>query len=200
MKALGRIKMFSTLLFLGPFRSPEFSIGLIIDGLFPQDYLNLVDKSGKTKRETVTAVRYIPNCSSRPFFPFCFPDHVLSIRQDFMTRVEVGKPQTFAGRVGQLAAVLTHRVAPEQLAKIAQSIPKISIIHGDQDFLIDHHHATELHENLKGSEYQLVVGGGHALPHQIYDEYNAFVVRSIKEGRAARDARTRGAAKATATS
>lgn len=45
-------------------------------------------------------------------------------------------------------AVMSHNVTPTQLADIAKNIPKIVIITGDQDELIDHHNSKILHDEL----------------------------------------------------
>lgn len=121
-----------------------------------------------------------------------------------MRRVEIGNPQTLAGRLGQLAAVAyviimsyhfllqltsyqnhhrTHQVTRDKLALIAASVPKIAIIHGTEDSLIRHSAGQELHDNLPGSEYLEMEGYGHAIPKQ-WDGFGDWLVKCIAEGRA----------------
>lgn len=43
---------------------------------------------------------------------------------------------------------MSHNVTPAELADIAKNIPKIVIITGDQDELIDYHNSNTLHDEM----------------------------------------------------
>ena len=94
-----------------------------------------------------------------------------------MVRYKIGKPQSLGGRFGQMAAVLfvvnsrtyyvaspadvlhfrsRHNVSREQLEKIATSIPKIAIITGDLDSLINHRCSYDLFEEMPVGRIHLI--------------------------------------------
>ncbi|KAL8292345.1 hypothetical protein RQP46_001811 [Phenoliferia psychrophenolica] len=139
--------------------TPEQIISLVTDTLFPREYLDAPDPSNGGK-----------------------PNRV-AVEEDFKRRVEVNKLQTTPGKIGQMAAVLGHRVPAAKLKLISESIPKVAIIVGDKDELIDPQRGHELHEMLPGSEFKLVEGGGHALLSQICDEYNSWIEHVVADAK-----------------
>ncbi|GAA5888792.1 hypothetical protein JCM16303_003014 [Sporobolomyces ruberrimus] len=150
------------LLTSGMVKTPEAQMALIAETLFPKEYLDQIvedegEWKGKTRREMVEA--------------------------DFLHRYNVGKKQPMSGRLGQLAAVFSHRVSKSRLKELATSLPsssRIAIIHGTEDSLIDVNRGKELHRDLPGSTLKIVDGGGHALPSQITEEYNAWIKDNIE--------------------
>lgn len=76
-----------------------------------------------------------------------------------------------------------HHVSVEQLGVIATTMPKVLVITGDDDNLINPQRSKELHGLLPGSEYICIEGGGHALPSQCPDEVSEILTRVFKEGR-----------------
>ncbi|GAA5908557.1 alpha/beta fold hydrolase [Sporobolomyces salmoneus] len=148
------------LLTSGMIKTPQAQIELVVETLFPKEYLDAaVEGAGvKTRREVVEA--------------------------DFLHRYNVGKRQPLSGRLGQLSAVLSHRVSTQRLNELSKSLPatsRIAIIHGDQDNLINVSRGKELHRDLPGSTLKIVEGGGHALPSQITKEYNEWIKNNIEK-------------------
>ncbi|GAA6062271.1 hypothetical protein JCM10212_000931 [Sporobolomyces blumeae] len=149
-------RMFA-LLTSGTIKTPEAQCSLVAETLFPEDWLDGISDEegewkGKPRRQMVVA--------------------------DLLNRYNVGRRQPLAGRLGQLAAALSHRVTPARLRQLAESLPstsKVAIIHGTEDKLIHVERARELHRHFSGSELEIVEGGGHALPSQIRDDYNAWI-------------------------
>ncbi|KAM0749090.1 alpha/beta-hydrolase [Meredithblackwellia eburnea MCA 4105] len=152
------IIMFGKLM-TGTSGSPEQTVSMVADTLYPQSYLESPDpnNAGKTMRDAVI--------------------------KDFLRRVEIGKLQSGRGKVAQMAAVMGHKVSPERLKVIATSIPKVAVLFGDEDELINVSRGRELHANLPGSEYKEVKGAGHALCSQIKEEYNEWCEGIVAEGR-----------------
>jgi predicted esterase len=101
----------------------------------------------------------------------------------------------------------SHRVSKFRLKELATSLPsssRIAIIHGTEDNLIDVNRGKELNRDLpvrslscvlelcevahkvvdrslgQGSTLKIVEGGGHALPSQITEEYNAWIKDNIE--------------------
>ncbi|GAA6019356.1 hypothetical protein JCM11491_000906 [Sporobolomyces phaffii] len=155
------LRMFG-LLTSGMITTPQDQVALVAETLFPKEYLEEVvmeegEWRGKRRKEKVEA--------------------------DFLHRYNVGKRQPLAGRLGQLAAVFSHRVSTSRLRQLAEALPstsRIAIIHGDKDNLIHVNRGKELHKGLPGSTLRIVQGGGHALPSQITPEYNAWVKGNIE--------------------
>ncbi|KAK4701390.1 hypothetical protein P7C70_g4841, partial [Phenoliferia sp. Uapishka_3] len=138
--------------------TPEQILSMVIDTLFPQAYLQAIDpKTGEANK--------------------------VAVQKDFEKRVEMGKLQSTAGKVGQMMAVLGHCVKADRLKIISSTIPKVAIIHGDMDELIDVQRGVELHEMIPGSEFKLVKGAGHAILAQLTDEYNAFIESVVEDAK-----------------
>ncbi|GAA6042192.1 hypothetical protein JCM8097_005008 [Rhodosporidiobolus ruineniae] len=138
-------------------KTPEAQMGLIVDVLYPTGYLEEeveADGSRRRKRREV-------------------------LEEEFLYRYKKGRRQPLAGRVGQTAAVLAHHLSPARLALLAASIPRIAIIHGEEDELIHVERAREMHRDLPGSSLRLIPSAGHALPSQIRDEYNEWLRKNI---------------------
>ncbi|KDE07207.1 hypothetical protein MVLG_02430 [Microbotryum lychnidis-dioicae p1A1 Lamole] len=149
------VSMFARLSF-GLFKDVSQAVGLVCSVLFPEEYLDSIDeKTGKTRREIHS--------------------------ENFIQRIAITKRQTVAGRIGQMVAVFNHHVSEERLNTIGKTINKVYIIHGDQDMLVDFQRGKDLHAAIPGSHFKEVKGGGHALPSQIVDEYNAWIESIISE-------------------
>ncbi|KAK4048657.1 hypothetical protein OIV83_004627 [Microbotryomycetes sp. JL201] len=132
--------------------SPEAGVALITDMLFPKEYLDQIhptDPEKRTRRQV----------------------H----EQDFLRRYKLTRRQTMTGRLGQLAAVFKHHVSQDRLLEIAETVPRIGIITGDQDNLVNPERSRDLHKDLPGSTLKVVKGAGHALPAQIPEEYNEWI-------------------------
>lgn len=82
-----------------------------------------------------------------------------------------------------MSAGLTHRVAPDRLRKISQSIPKVLIVTGDQDHLVDPRNSQYLKDCMPEAEYVVFETTGHAIHLQWPIRYSQLVERAMKEGR-----------------
>jgi hypothetical protein len=94
-------------------KDPKLIIPLIHEMVFPVPWLDspASDGSGETNREQQTKI--------------------------YHTRIAATRPQSGMGHLSQMAAGMGHRVVPERLAKISKSVPKVTIVTGDDDHLVD---------------------------------------------------------------
>lgn len=101
----------------------------------------------------------------------------------FAFRYSFTRRQTLFGALAQVGAVsvlsldpmissvsdpfssqaLTHRVSPSELKQINEAIPRITIITGDQDNLVNPLNSQHLQEHMLNAELHVVKGGGHAM-------------------------------------
>ena len=86
------------------------------------------------------------------------------------------------GTFSQMSAALTHNVSPERLRSISRSIPKILIVTGDQDHLVDPKNSKYLKENMPEAELVVFEKTGHAIHLQWPKRYCELLERVMKEG------------------
>ena len=91
--------------------------------------------------------------------------------------------QSPIGALSQMSAGLTHRVTPDRLRKISESIPKVLIVTGDQDNLVDPRNSRYLKDNMPEAELVLFEKTGHAIHLQWPARFNQVIERAIREGR-----------------
>ena len=103
--------------------------------------------------------------------------------KSLLHRMKIQRKQPLAGSLAQTAAVRSHNVTPEQMQKIAKSIPKILILTGDTDYLLKPVNSEWLHSHMPGAEYQVWEGIGHGLVAQVPKRFNETLERVIAEGR-----------------
>ncbi|GAA6015978.1 hypothetical protein JCM10207_006826 [Rhodosporidiobolus poonsookiae] len=155
---------------VGLAKAPEQQVEGIVEVLFPEEWLEeRVEEEGgeKTRREVVV--------------------------KDFLHRYHLGRRQTPAGRLAQTLAVMTHHVPPSSLRRIAESVPRVRVIHGEDDQLIRVGRGKELSEDMPGSHLTLIPHAGHALPVQIREQYNEWIRAAVEEEwTAEEEARARG--------
>ncbi|GAB1521874.1 hypothetical protein RhiTH_004973 [Rhizoctonia solani] len=103
----------------------------------------------------------------------------------YMTRILATTPQTLMGTVSQMAAGLSHRVTPDRLRQIANDIPKIVLVTGDEDNLVPPQCSEWIKQcmgpNVKLEKWEQT---GHALQIQRPERFNALVEKVIEESRA----------------
>ena len=92
------------------------------------------------------------------------------------------------GSLSQMAAALTHNVSPARLHTISLSIPKVVIVTGDQDHLVNPRNSLRLKEHMPDAEYILFEATGHAIQAQRKETFNALLERVFQEGRERADA------------
>ncbi|EJT98504.1 alpha/beta-hydrolase [Dacryopinax primogenitus] len=106
-----------------------------------------------------------------------------AMRQMLLARREVTRPQTTMGSMSQMAAALMHYVSPERLHKISKSIPKVTVLTGDEDNLVAPSNSLYLSKQMPEAEYVVWDHTGHALQQQWPTRFSELVERNIKEGK-----------------
>ncbi|OCH95581.1 alpha/beta-hydrolase [Obba rivulosa] len=141
-------------------RDREARIPIALNDLFPQQWLDAKapnDPQGRTNGE----VQF----------------------EEFRRRIDVTRPQTPMGSVSQIAAALSHKVEPERLRKISASIPKVLIVTGDQDVIVDPSNSVYLKEHMPEAEYVEWETTGHGLMAQFPEKFNQLLERVFREVR-----------------
>ncbi|KAF8665599.1 hypothetical protein AX16_000056 [Volvariella volvacea WC 439] len=103
--------------------------------------------------------------------------------ENFLRRITITKPQQFHGHISQMIAGLTHRVTPDRLAFISKSIPKVTIVTGDEDHLVLPVHSLELKAAMPEAELVEWKNTGHGVHIQRADWFNELVERTWREGK-----------------
>lgn len=93
------------------------------------------------------------------------------------------RPQKPLGALSQMAAAMTHNVSPERLRQISGSIPKVLIVTGDEDHLVDPANSRYMKEHMPEAELVEWAGAGHGVQVQCRKQFNALLERVVKEGR-----------------
>lgn len=160
-------------------KDPSLRISESLGTLFPAEWLEAKaegDPRGRTNREVQTEVS--------PRFLRVFRDLLANgLFQNFLRRYHLARPQQFIGVISQMAAGLTHRVSEDRLREISMLIPKVLIMTGDEDHLVDPQRSRFIKENMPEAELVEFSGTGHGLLLQRTKEANEMVARAIREGR-----------------
>lgn len=82
-----------------------------------------------------------------------------------------------------MCAGLTHHVTPARLSKISASIPKVTIVTGDQDNLVAPTNSKIIKSHMPEAEYVMFEDTGHGINMQASERYNALLERTFAEGR-----------------
>ena len=82
-----------------------------------------------------------------------------------------------------MAAAMTHNVSPERLRQISGSIPKVLIVTGDEDHLVDPANSRYMKEHMPEAELVEWTEAGHGIQVQCQKQFNALLERVVKEGR-----------------
>ncbi|KAI0084014.1 alpha/beta-hydrolase [Irpex rosettiformis] len=162
-------KGFSSLFRSVPSAQPEDKIPIVLSMLYPKQWLDLPAEDGpqgRTNREIEA--------------------------ESFRRRMTVTRPPTFIGSVSQMAAALTHNVSPERLNGISRTIPKVTIVIGDEDHLVRVSNSFHLQRHMPEAEFVQWNGTGHGVPAQQRKRFNVLLERVFAEGkqRAQTDQRT----------
>ncbi|KAJ7131750.1 alpha/beta-hydrolase [Mycena crocata] len=97
--------------------------------------------------------------------------------ESYLRRVIFSPKQKFIGHVSQLAAALTHRVSPDQLRQISKTIPKVVILCGDQDLLMDLQHSRDLKACMPEAHLVQWEDTGHGIHSQRPAEFRDLLIR-----------------------
>ena len=87
------------------------------------------------------------------------------------------------GVFSQMYAGLTHHVSAESLRKISSSIPKVLIVTGDDDNLVNPSKSEYIKSCMPEAEFVLWAETGHALHMQWTDRFNGLIERVVRDGR-----------------
>ena len=98
-------------------------------------------------------------------------------------RIAVTRPQPFIGAISQMAAATTHYVSPERLRKISSSVPKVLIVTGDTDNLVNPSNSHHLKADMLEAEFIVKEGAGHGIAIQCKQWFNELLERTFKEDR-----------------
>ena len=97
----------------GPTTDAE-AVSLITSTLFPSSYLDQPAASSSSSSSTSGSTQ-----TNREV-----------VEREMLNRARVTRLQTGAGRIGQMAAALSHHVTEEQCRLIGESLPRVLIITG----------------------------------------------------------------------
>ncbi|OJA19676.1 hypothetical protein AZE42_06952 [Rhizopogon vesiculosus] len=141
---------------------PEVKVPIIMDMLFPQEWLVAKatdDPEGRTNLEVQSAI--------------------------YHRRLKITRPQTPIGAVSQMCAGLTHYVSPARLRKISSSIPKVLILTGDQDHLVHYSNSHNLQRHMPEAEFICWEKTGHGISSQWKARFNELLEKTFEGGRLA---------------
>jgi pimeloyl-ACP methyl ester carboxylesterase len=82
-----------------------------------------------------------------------------------------------------MAAGLTHRVSGDRLGEISRLVPKVVIVTGDEDHLVNPQRSMFIKANMPEAELIKFSGTGHGILMQRTREVNEVIARAIREGR-----------------
>jgi hypothetical protein len=89
------------------------------------------------------------------------------------------KKQSRIGYLLQSAAILMHRVSPDRMKKIGETIPSVAIVTADEDKLIKKEKSPTIKEAIPTAEFVEWKNTGHCIQVQRLREFNALVERTI---------------------
>lgn len=101
----------------------------------------------------------------------------------FLQRADIVRPQILAGSLSQMSAGITHKVTKDQHRLMDTRIPKIMILTGDQDDLVNPANSKELAKRMSKAEYIEWKNTAHCLHEQWPQRFNELIERVVKEGR-----------------
>jgi len=103
--------------------------------------------------------------------------------ENLLKRHHTARPQPFIGAISQMAAGLTHRVSEDRLREISRLIPKVVIVTGDEDRLVNPQESRFIKADMPEAELIEIAGTGHGVNVQRANELNEIVARAIRESR-----------------
>ncbi|KAI8998792.1 alpha/beta-hydrolase [Trametes punicea] len=139
---------------------PEKRPPIVIESLYPKEWLDSKaegDPEGRTNRDIEI--------------------------EAFRKRIQFTRPQSFLGSISQMAAALTHYVSPDRLRRISASVPKVAIVTGDTDNMVDPSNSHLMKEHMPEAELIVRKGAGHGIANQYSAWFNELLERVIREGR-----------------
>ncbi|KAJ7246380.1 alpha/beta-hydrolase [Mycena rebaudengoi] len=110
-----------------------------------------------------------------------YPSVWLDKMASYLRRVAFSPKQKIIGHVSQLAAALTHHVTADQLRRISASIPKVVILCGDEDALVNLQHSKDLKACIPRAEFVQWNETGHGIHSQRPEEFRDLLIRVFHE-------------------
>ncbi|CDO70743.1 hypothetical protein BN946_scf184798.g58 [Trametes cinnabarina] len=132
---------------------PEQKIPIVLDMIFPKEWLDS-KRDGDSQGRTNREIEY-----------------------------EFTRPPTFLGAISQMVAAITHYTSPDKLREISSTIPKVTIVTGDTDNLVDPSNSFLLKKHMPEAELIVRKGAGHGITMQYKEWFNDLLERVFKEGR-----------------
>ena len=99
--------------------------------------------------------------------------------------MEITKPQTLTGAVGQMAAGVTHSMTPDRLAEVSVSVPKVLILSAAEDTIIPYTEGENLKRHMPEAEYQCWEKAGHGVSGQYKERFNQLLEKVFEQGKEA---------------
>lgn len=164
-------------------KEPKDKVPYVLDMIYPPSYLDAPCPTmpGKTNREMQMQVRFLP-----PRASLTSTSHLISLfalTKAYLRRIAHTRPQPFLGMLSQTLAALTHHVPTSSLANIARSIPKIAILTGDNDNMVDPQNSLRIKEAMgEGVQYEVWKDTGHGVPAQWPERSAAWLEVVFGEG------------------
>lgn len=82
-----------------------------------------------------------------------------------------------------MSAGITHHVSPERLRAISRNIPRITIVTGDNDNLVDPRNSEHLSKHMPEAHFEKWEGTGHGIHGQWPERFNKLLDDTFKDGR-----------------
>ncbi|KAF5336997.1 hypothetical protein D9611_002917 [Ephemerocybe angulata] len=139
---------------------PAPKVKLVLDMLYPLKWLEEKaedDPQGRSNRDVQT--------------------------ESYLRRIEITKPQLFLGHISQMCSGLTHHVSPERLRIISASIPKVLILTGDEDSLVNPANSFRLKASMPEAELVQWEETGHGINNQRARRFNEALEKTWEEGK-----------------
>ncbi|KAJ6627919.1 alpha beta-hydrolase [Mycena sp. CBHHK59/15] len=106
--------------------------------------------------------------------------------ETYLRRVAFSPPQLILGHVSQLGAALTHHVAPGRLREISRTVPKVVVLFGDEDRLMDVRHSRALLAAMPEAESVQWTETGHGISSQRPARFRDLLIRVFNDADAVR--------------
>lgn len=87
------------------------------------------------------------------------------------------------GHISQMSAGITHHVAPARLRTISHSVPRITIVTGDVDNLVDPRNSEWLSQHMPEAHSEKWEKTGHGIHGQWPERFNKLLEDTFKDGR-----------------
>lgn len=97
------------------------------------------------------------------------------MREILLWRSKFVLPPTTLGPLLQMSACLTHHVSSKDLKRINELVPKIAIITGDWDQIVNPSHSKHMHKMMPDALYEVWKDAGHAIHIQFPFTFNKFL-------------------------